>query len=45
VFAKAAADAAAEGHFTHVYVGRESRRPVALPETWRAKLAAIRLGG
>ena len=45
VFAKASAQAAAEGHFTHVYVGRESRRPVALPEAWRAKLEAIRLGG
>ena len=44
VFAKGAEDAAAEGHFTHVYVGRESRRPVALPEAWRAKLEAIRLG-
>ena len=44
VFAKGAEHAAAEGHFTHVYVGRESRRPVALPEAWRAKLDAIRLG-
>lgn len=45
VFAGAADEAAAEGHFTHVYVGRESRRPVPLPEAWRAKLAAIRLAG
>ncbi len=45
VFAKGATEAAAEGHFTHVYVGRESRRPVALPETWRARLDTIRLGG
>ena len=45
VFAKGARDAAAEGHFTHVYVGRESRRPVALPEAMRAKLEGIRLGG
>ena len=45
VFARGAADAAAEGHFTHVYVGRESRRPVALPEAWRTRLEAIRLGG
>ena len=44
VFAKGAEQAAAEGHFTHVYVGRESRRPVALPEAWRAKLEAITLG-
>ncbi|WP_395612819.1 acyl-CoA thioesterase [Allosphingosinicella sp.] len=45
VFAKGAGEAAAEGHFTHVYVGRESRRPVPLPEGWRVKLDAIRLGG
>lgn len=44
VFARGAAEAAAEGHFTHVYVGRESRRPAPLPEAWRAKLEAIRLG-
>lgn len=41
VFAQGAAAAAAEGHFTHVYVGRESRRPVALPETWREKMRAL----
>ena len=45
VFARGADGAAAEGHFTHVYVGRESRRPVPLPEAWRAKLETIRLGG
>jgi acyl-CoA thioester hydrolase len=44
VFAPGAADAAAEGHFTHVYVGRESRRPIALPAAWREKFEAIRLG-
>ncbi len=41
VFAREAADAAAEGHFTHVYVGRESRRPVPLPEEWREKLERL----
>ena len=41
VFAKGAADAAAEGFFVHVYVGRESRRPVELPASWRAVLAEI----
>jgi acyl-CoA thioester hydrolase len=41
VFAAGADDPAAQGHFTHVYVGRDSRRPVALPEEWRAKLAAL----
>lgn len=43
VFARDEADAAAEGHFTHVYVDRESRRPVALPASWREKFEAIRL--
>jgi acyl-CoA thioester hydrolase len=43
VFPKGAAAAAAEGHFTHVYVGREDRRPAELPATWREKLEAIRL--
>ncbi|WP_353216686.1 thioesterase family protein [Sandarakinorhabdus sp.] len=32
---------AAEGHFVHVYVDRETRRPLALPETWRAALAPL----
>ena len=45
VFAKGSDEAAAEGHFTHVYVGRESRRPVDLPASWREALGAIRLGG
>jgi acyl-CoA thioester hydrolase len=35
VFAEGADHAAAEGHFTHVYVERESRRPASLPEEWR----------
>jgi acyl-CoA thioester hydrolase len=42
VFARGAEEAAAQGHFVHVYVGRESRRPVALPESWRAALEAVR---
>jgi acyl-CoA thioester hydrolase len=41
VFAKSAEAAAAEGHFTHVYVDRTSRRPVELPREWRRKLQAI----
>lgn len=43
VFAKGAHEAAAEGRFVHVYVDRISRRPVALPEQWRAALG--RIGG
>lgn len=41
VFAKGADEAAAEGHFVHVYVGRADRRPVPLPDAWRAKLETI----
>jgi acyl-CoA thioester hydrolase len=41
VFAAGAEQTAAEGHFVHVYVGRESRRPVALPEEWRRVLEGI----
>jgi len=42
VFAAESGEAAAEGHFTHVYVGRDSRRPVPLPDAWRAALERIR---
>lgn len=45
VFAKGAEQAAAEGFFVHVYVDRETRRPVPLPEVWRERLAALSLGG
>ena len=41
VFAAAAPEPAAQGHFIHVYVGRGSRRPVALPDLWRAELAKL----
>jgi len=41
IFAKDMPEAAAEGHFVHVYVGRASRRPVALPEAWREKLGTV----
>lgn len=32
---------AAEGHFTHVYVRRDSRRPVSVPDDWRTKMEAL----
>ena len=41
VFAKGAVEPAAEGHFIHVYVGRETRRPAALPSAWRAAFERI----
>ena len=31
----------AEGHFVHVYVDRQSRRPTSLPAPWRAALEKI----
>lgn len=39
------ATAAAQGHFVHVYVDRQSRRPVPLPEAMRAALARIAVIG
>ena len=41
VFADGAANPAAQGHFTHVYVDRNSRRPVPLPAEWRRTLATL----
>ncbi|MCY7270548.1 MAG: acyl-CoA thioesterase [Sphingomonas bacterium] len=41
IFAAGSAEPAAQGHFTHVYVARASRRPVPLPDQWRATLAAL----
>ncbi len=42
VFAPGAPSAAAAGVFTHVYVGRESRRPALIPEATRALLESWR---
>lgn len=41
IFAAGASEPAAQGHFTHVYVGRQSRRPVPLPGVWREKLEVL----
>ena len=41
VFASGAAQPAAQGHFTHVYVGRQDRRPAPLPDAWRERLASL----
>ena len=34
--------ASAQGHFIHVYVDRDTNRPVSLPDEYRAALALIR---
>jgi acyl-CoA thioester hydrolase len=41
VFAKGQSEPAAEGHFVHVYVGRNDRRPAELPSAWRSRFATI----
>ncbi|GCB04522.1 thioesterase family protein [Ralstonia sp. SET104] len=37
-------EAAAQGHFVHVYVDRETRRPVPLPDALRAVLEPLATG-
>ena len=41
LFTDGSAAAAAEGFFVHVYVDREHRRPLALPDSWRGILQSI----
>ncbi len=41
VFGAGSTEPSAQGHFTHVYVGRENRRPASLPPAWRAKLETL----
>jgi acyl-CoA thioester hydrolase len=41
VFGAGQANPSAQGHFTHVYVGRISRRPVPLPAEWRTRLERL----
>lgn len=41
LFAKGEAKSAAAGHFVHVYVDRESRRPAALPQALRNALGSL----
>jgi acyl-CoA thioester hydrolase len=41
VFGAGSEEASAQGHFTHVYVGRQNRRPAALPNEWRERLNEI----
>jgi acyl-CoA thioester hydrolase len=41
LFGEGSEEAAAEGHFVHVYVDRASRRPVELPAKLRATLEPL----
>lgn len=41
VFGKGDSEPSAEGHFTHVHVGRTDRRPVPVPDGWRSKLEEL----
>lgn len=45
VFASQAPTPAAQGHFTHVYVDRETRKPIALSDLWHRELAALKTPG
>jgi acyl-CoA thioester hydrolase len=45
IFAEGEAHACANGTFTHVFVDRESGRPVPIPEPLRLALAAIEVPG
>jgi len=42
LFGEGSDTAAAQGHFVHVYVDRETRRPVDLPPALRAALEPLR---
>ena len=41
IFKKGDETPAAEGHFVHVYVDRETRRPTPLPDSFRSALIKI----
>ncbi|GKT24636.1 thioesterase family protein [Acidovorax sp. SUPP3334] len=43
LFAQGAAESAAGGHFVHVYVGREDRRPRPLPQRLKDALAPLHI--
>ncbi|WP_216328303.1 acyl-CoA thioesterase [Deinococcus aestuarii] len=44
VFREGEDTACAQGHFVHVYVDRETRRPTGLPAAFRAALEELRVG-
>ena len=41
VFAEGSDEPASEGHFVHVVVGRNSRRPLPVPDRWREALSKL----
>lgn len=41
IFGGGLAEPSAQGHFTHVYVGRESHRPAPLADEWRGQLEQL----
>jgi acyl-CoA thioester hydrolase len=41
VFGAGEIDPSAQGNFTHVYVGRDNRRPAPLPVAWRLQLETL----
>jgi len=41
VFGTGEGEPSAQGHFTHVYVSREDRRPAPLPDDWRERLSTL----
>ena len=41
IFKQGAQAAAAQGHFVHVYVDRETQKPVEIPPETRAKLSGL----
>jgi len=43
VFREEEEEVSAQGHFVHVYVGRDTRRPVALPDKLRTVLQSIQM--
>jgi acyl-CoA thioester hydrolase len=43
VFREEEEEVSAQGHFVHVYVVRDTRRPVALPDKLRTVLQSIRM--
>jgi acyl-CoA thioester hydrolase len=45
IFRQGGEQAAAQGLFTHVYVERESQRPVPIPDRIRAALCALSSSG